>query len=303
MKRLLFILLLLISLNVCGQQNGVLYSQIVKSPDLYNPAYSTYSNSLSAKLLYSSKFLGYNKNPSSYALSVSMPIFGTVLGGGINVFREDVGINTISSINVNLKSSISISSTSQLTGGIQLGVRMVDKDINSLRTYNSEDFEYIANNVLSDENKMHLGVGLYYSNLFSFIGASISNIEFSDSNLFDDFDIYGGVYLNINDHIIFQPSYLVKRIFGYTMNNMRADFYYNDIFNVGLSYTVDRDLGANLGVKILKKIWINYSFERQFDIVGLEVYSNCVGVYYNTSKINDLAKLLRRSKRLRSNYL
>lgn len=256
------------------------YSQIVKSPELYNPAFGANIYGYMAKLSYSSKYTSYASNPVSYAFTTSIPIVKSSLAVGFNFIQENIGLRQISSANLILSSGVKISADSYLSAGIKLGGKRMQYFKYKMNVYGNVNIDDIPNDYL----KTALGVGVYYYDLYNFGGLSISDIFIDEVKVLNNFDLYAGRNF-ILDNFIFRASVLFKNYEKEQIYVLRNDIYYKGLVGLGLSYAINKEYSASIDLKVSDNLCLAYTYEYQTFKTYIKLSSYELSLSYNTNQI------------------
>lgn len=276
-----------------AQDYTIFYSQIIKSPEYFNPSFGAHKDDLSAKLIFNNKYNGYKDNPKSCAFVISIPIMKSTLGTGINVLKEDIGLRQIISINGILNSCVRISNSSFISAGIQLGIRKLGYDETKLKTYNNLDISKIE----MQSTKTTFGFGFYFNDLYNFIGIASSDIALDKVHLIENIDIYAGRNIALSDIFILKPAFLYKNFYGDELYHIKSEIYYNNSFGLGVYCTINRDYGFNTEIKLVDRLWMGYLFEIEYASQKMKLTSHSISISYNVGLLNALFKKINRFNR------
>lgn len=283
-NRLVLILVVLLCSGLKAQDYTIFYSQIIKSPEYFNPSYSAHKDVVSAKLMLNSKYNSYKDNPQACAFSLSIPLSKASFGSGINVLKEEMGLRQIISVNGVLNSSIKLSPSSFLSAGIQLGVRKLEYLRDRMITYGDIDLTRID----MSTTKTAFGFGFFYNDLYNFIGVASSDIVLNDFDLMDNIDVYVGRNIPIASSLILRPSFLYKKFYGDELYHLRSELYYKNFVGGGVHYTLDRDYGFSIDVRLTKKLWMGYLYESGSKYSNMKLVSHSISLAYNIGLLNTL---------------
>ncbi len=283
-SRIVILLLVMSCCSLMAQDYTIYYSQIIKSPEYFNPSYSAHKDIVSAKLMLNSKYNSYRDNPKSCAFSLSIPLSKASFGSGINILKEEMGLRQIISVNGILNSCIKLSSLSFLSAGIQLGVRRLEYLRDRMITYGDVDMSRIE----LSSTKTAFGFGFFYNDLYNFIGIASSDIVINNIKLLENIDVYLGRNIPFSGSFVLRPSFLYKRFYGDELYHFRSELYYKNFVGGGIHYTLDRDYGFSIDVRLTPKIWMGYLYESGSKYSKMKLVSHSISLAYNVGLLNTL---------------
>lgn len=283
-RRIIILVFILFANTLVAQDYSIFYSQIIKSPEYFNPSHSAHKDVVSAKLMLNSKYNSYKDNPQSCAFTLSIPLSKASFGSGINVLKEEMGLRQILSVNGVLNSCIRLSSSSFLSAGIQLGVRRLEYLKDRMITYSDIDLGRMD----MSSTKTAFGFGFFYNDLYNFVGVAFSDIVMKDIDLKDNLDVYLGRNIPIVRSFILRPSFLYKKIFGDELYHVRGELFYKNIMGGGVHYTLDRDYGFSLDLRLTKRVWVGYLYETGSKYDEMKLVSHSISLAYNIGLLNAL---------------
>lgn len=283
-SRIIILLIVLFCSSLKAQDYTIFYSQIIKSPEYFNPSYNAHKDVVNAKLILNSKYNSYKDNPQSCAFTLSIPISKASFGSGLNILKEEMGLRQIISVNGVLNSCIKLSSSSFLSAGIQLGVRKLEYLRDRMITYGDIDLSRID----MSSTKTAFGFGFFYNDLYNFIGLASSDIVMQDFDLMENVDIYLGRNVPISKSFILRPSFLYKKFYGDELYHFRSELYFKNSLGGGIHYTLDRDYGFSFDVRLTKRIWMGYLYEAGSKYSNMKLVSHSISLAYNIGLLNAL---------------
>ncbi|MCH8331163.1 MAG: PorP/SprF family type IX secretion system membrane protein, partial [Bacteroidetes bacterium] len=238
MKKILFVLILLISTYVSGQY--IHFSQFYQTPLIINPALTGIFNGDHRVLInYKDQWRSIGMPYKTFAISYDMALFkqkweNIFLGAGFAVFRDKAGNSElgITQLNLSLSGIFSINYNHKVSAGLQGGLAQRSVNYSGLKWGNQFDGNLYDPNIdpgetfepfifpdfsagLSwtygtkaatmssfDELKLNAGVALYHINR--------PKHEFDDvEKLYSRFVVHGGAYIGLkNSSIALVPSVL-----------------------------------------------------------------------------------------------
>jgi len=291
----LFILLIVFSVNLNAQNRSASFSRLLGDQEINNPAYSAYRQKMSFKLMYHSQFGSLKGNSQSYAANFTYPVVGSKVGSFLNVSNEDIGLHNVLNIKGGVNSCIKISSFAYLSGGISLGVqnRMYRKD----EAICDEDVD--LSQIDLNDNKINLGVGLYYFDPYMFAGIALNDISSVDNLRYSNFDMYVGYnYSFFPYRYILRSSVLYKYYNSSNIFHIDEKLFYGEKCGVGFSYTFSYEWALSFDLKLGKDIWCFYSYENHLNVADFALKSHTIGLYYNPKYLKRIFKNVLRFRNL-----
>jgi len=291
----LFILFMIISISLNAQNKTVSFSRLLSDQEIHNPAYSAYRQKMSLKLIYHSQFGSLKGHSKSYGANFTYPVINSKVGSFLSVINEDVGLHNVLNIKGGVNSCVKISSFAYLSGGISLGVqsRMYRKD--EVICYDDVDLSKIDLN----DNKLNLGVGIYYFDPYMFAGIAINDVTYSDNIRCSNLDMYLGYNYSFFPYkYILRSSVLYKYYNSNNIFHIDEKLFYSGRFGLGFSYTFSYEWALNLDLKLSRDIWCFYSFENHFNVAEFSLKSHSIGLYYNPKYMKRIFKNVLRFRNL-----
>src|SRR5688500_12570484 len=91
MKKIIYIILILLVCKKTEEQQDAIYSQYMFNPIMINLAYAGSRDALSVVLLFRQQWVGIEGAPSTQTFSMHSGIGKTKLAAGINVVNDEIG--------------------------------------------------------------------------------------------------------------------------------------------------------------------------------------------------------------------
>jgi type IX secretion system PorP/SprF family membrane protein len=91
MKKILLLLLIVISGVTVFAQQDPLYSQYMMNPFIINPAYSGMTTDLNASVMYRKQWAGFEGSPVTFNANAHMALSGNKMGAGLIVLQDQIG--------------------------------------------------------------------------------------------------------------------------------------------------------------------------------------------------------------------
>lgn len=175
----------------------VQFSQMFKTLEFVNPAYSAFESSFTSKLLYRSQWKGMDGAPNAYAISAYSPLQNFKLGLGANLITVTSGSRVINNAALVSNIDLQLNDRDYLAFGLQLGLEYSFFDKSKVISYNDVDVtkpEYSSYADVIDTKFVSptMGVGFLYYNPIFYAGLS-SYLMISDDQV-EGIDFYLGSY-------------------------------------------------------------------------------------------------------------
>jgi type IX secretion system PorP/SprF family membrane protein len=270
MKKIVYSLLLLVSLSVHAQQEPQ-YTQYMYNPSVINPAYAGSLGYGSLFSLYRTQWIGLEGAPKTMNLSYHQPLENTNLGLGGNIVHDEIGPSTTTNFAVDISYTIDFENESRLAFGIKAAGQLLNIDYSKLNHYNPSDVSF-ANNI-NNQFSPNIGVGLFYYNDTGYLGLSVpmllqtkiyDEFAYSDANRRQHFYLSGGKVFDLSYDLKFKPAFVVKMVSGAPLQvDLTANFLFAEKFTVGLAYRWSAALSALVGFKVNDRLSIGYGYDRE----------------------------------------
>lgn len=194
LKNRLAALLLIGALSVSYQtfaQQEAMFSQYMFNTLAINPAYAGSRDVLSLTALGRYQWISVPGAPKTFTFSMDSPIKNEKMGLGLQVTRDEVGLQKNTGVYATYSYRIKVGPRSTLSFGVQGGATNVRWALSDAKNLTDPDVDRVFDGS-SDQNKIlpNVGGGIYLSNDKGYIGIScpqimqnpISNFNFNDSS-------------------------------------------------------------------------------------------------------------------------
>jgi len=270
MKKIVYSLLLLVSLSVHAQQEPQ-YTQYMYNPSVINPAYAGSLGYGSLFSLYRTQWIGLEGAPKTMNLSYHQPLENTNLGLGGNIVHDEIGPSATTNFAVDISYTIDFENESRLAFGIKAAGQLFNIDYTKLNHYNPSDVSF-ANNI-NNQFSPNIGVGFFYYNDTDYLGLSVpmllqtkiyDEFAYSDANRRQHFYLAGGKIFDLSYDLKFKPAFIVKMVSGAPLQvNLTANFLFAEKFTAGIAYRWSAALSAVVGFKVNDRLSISYGYDRE----------------------------------------
>jgi len=273
------------------------------NPLNYNPAYAGSKSILSSALVYRNQWAGLDGAPKTVTLSVHSPLKNKNMGVGIEITNDEIGPVKNLWVQGSYAYRIKLSriDKGKLGFGLKAGI------FNSV--YNWNEIKYKdGNDALTGANTNTsrlvpvFDFGLYYSKTNEFFaGATIKNINnpntdqknvvtSTSSRQYSVFVLTYGQIIELNDRVVFRPSFLAQNAFFSAttpMADINLSLLFDGILWTGISYRTSNTIAAIVEYEVTEQIKIGYSYD--YFLGELSSYSSgsheiFIGFNYNVFK-------------------
>lgn len=269
---ILYIILQLTFVGLTKAQLPVQFSQVFKTIEFVNPAYTAFEGSFTGKLINRSQWGGMEGAPKVYGLSVYSPLNNYKLGLGGNMITVSSGSMLINNASFLANIDLQINRNDYLALGIQVGLEYTFFDKDKVISYYDLDvknpqfeaYNDVANYTFTNPTA---GFGLIYYNPKFYAGVS-SFLMLNRNDLVNDIDFYLGSYLTGGYVQMLNRDWRVKGTGLYKLMNqfddvweVGAQFLYLDALWLGTAYRHEKAQVFLLDVKLTDEVRVGLSYD------------------------------------------
>ncbi|MFT5823051.1 MAG: type IX secretion system PorP/SprF family membrane protein [Crocinitomix sp.] len=270
MKSTLTILLAIFLLNVNSfAQNRISYSQYMHNQGVFNPAYFSLENRLTATMYYKKQWVGIEGAPVTKSLVAGYSINEKHLIN-LNIYQDAITIFKDTKFGLGYNYKIKLDKKSTLSFGIKADYGRFNSDYTTLDVQDTDDNVLLVNNVA--RGYFNIGTGAYFQseNLFAGIAAPFL---FNNSILYKDYDIkkpslkFNHIYFTAGGKIdfnggVFYPTTLVKIVSGSPIQvDLNANFLIKESIWLSAGFRSDLALILSTGYVMQNGIKFIYSYD------------------------------------------
>jgi len=274
MKKIILMAMLCSSLVAKAQQEPQYTLNQFNSSLEINPAYAGANDNASLSLRYRKQWVGFDGSPSTLSFNGESNIIKKVLGAGLTIISDRIGITQSTSADISLASHIKLSEKSTISVGIKAGVNFVNSDFSKLSNVDATDPLY----TVDKRTLPYLGLGALFYTRKLYIGFSIprlvtfENVSPQSTITKPHYYLYGGFRIPVNDDIELRPALLGKYVAAAPFEaDIALDAWYRNIFGIGFSYRTSDAVNLMIKVKFSHFI-IGYSYD--MTISGLRTFNS-----------------------------
>lgn len=265
MKKIIIILILLLSIQSYGQQDPQ-YTQYMYNMNVINPAYAGSRENLSFGLLYRNQWTEIDGAPETGTFFVHSPV-GNNLGLGLSVIADQLGPVKETNAYVDFSYTLNLGGEHRLALGIKAGATFHDIGLANIALINPNDpfFQNI------NETTPNIGAGAFYYTDKYYLSVSVPNMLSSvhlsqnGNNIGSETQHYfvsGGYVFDVSPNTELKPSFLVKSAFDAPTSfdlNLNARIYKK--FEIGASYRLDDSFSGLVNFAITPSLRIGYAYD------------------------------------------
>ncbi len=268
---------LLLTLSTFAQQD-IAFSQYFFNPMYVNPAYAGSRGTFSGTAVYRTQWVGIQGAPQTGLLGVSDMVPNSNVGLGLQVYSDNVGPMTNTTVSGIFAYHIPLGKELKLSLGLEGCMDNLTFSYNKLILPNSEDpsFSGTTSMMVPDANA---GAYLYEDHFFA--GFSVKHLMQPSFGILNDYntgsDFYRSYYLTtgvvipISDNVGIRPSILAKYVEGAPVDlDIDASLIFHDRFYIGAGIRTDKreDITgmdnifvASIEYDVANRLRIGYSYD------------------------------------------
>lgn len=284
-KLLLTILTTTFTLIGVFAQTPLQFTQVFKTLEFVNPAYSAFQGTLSGKLMYRSQWEGMDGGPETMGFTAYTPLNNYKLGLGLQGINVSSGNMNLSNLAATFNVDLRVNETDFLAFGLQAGGEYSYFNKDRFITYYNIDASGGANyQSLIDNNDFTFfnptfGTGVIYYNPYFYFG--ISSFMMVNQNKFVAQDFYTGSYLmggltqKLGSGWYLKETGMYKWLYR-DKNIGEAALYllYKDYFWVGTSHRYLESQSVIMDFKISETLRFGMSYDIQLSRLKRYTYGS-----------------------------
>lgn len=283
MKALKYVFLITLTFSLYGtsfgQQKPIL-SQYMFSGLVLNPAYAGRHEYTSYTMMYRDQWVNMPGAPKLTAFTAQTGFKDRRVGAGMLISEDQIGVHNNLAAYGSYSYFIKFPNEAKFLMGLQGGIDILRSDWSRLTLDDQNDPTFNGNEINYYPN---FGTGVFYLHENFYIGFSVPYILTSRKSQSNDFFrevrhsrnyyLTSGKVFDVGVKLKFKPSFLLR-----IENNMplavdlNANFYYDEIIDVGFSYRQGDSVIGILGLQLNKYLKFSYAYD--FTISKLSNYSS-----------------------------
>ncbi|MDR3651388.1 MAG: type IX secretion system membrane protein PorP/SprF [Paludibacter sp.] len=269
-------LLLLVATPLKAQQEPM-YSQYMFNMLNVNPAYAGNRAVDNISLLYRIQWVNISGAPKTGTISWDRRQEGTNVGYGLQVYNDQLGIESTSGMQAFYSYRISFSE-SFLSFGLSAGVLYYRAAYSQASTTQSGDplFYQDVTGWLPT-----IGIGALYATDNWYVGLSVPALLNTKLNIYNQgvatgannhYFLTGGYIVNASDVFKLKPSLMVKAVAGAPIEyDFNLNGWINDVVGLGVSYRTNDAFVGMFELQISPKLRVGYAYD--YLVSNLKTYT------------------------------
>ena len=273
------------------------------NPLNYNPAYCGSKSILSSALVYRHQWTGLDGAPKTVTFAAHSPLKDKNMGVGFEVTNDEIGPVRNLWVQGSYAYRIKVSriDKGKLGFGLKAGIFNSRYDWNQI-VYKDENDQLTGANAVTSKLVPVFDFGMYYSRTNQmFAGATFKNlnnpnvdqknpIATTSSRQYSVFVLTYGHILELNDRVVFRPSFLAQTAFfsaAVPMADINLSLLFDGVLWTGISYRTSNTIAAIIEYEVTEQVKIGYSYD--YFLGELSNYSTgsheiFIGFNYNVFK-------------------
>lgn len=280
MKKLLPIVVFIVTIPCAMAQQDPLYSQYFNNPMLINPAFAGSMDRLYVGLAYRSQWSGIEGAPTTFNFNSHIALADNKVGAGLMVVQDKVGNikNTFYGGTASYK--LALNSSTSFSFGMQVGMVQYSSNLDGVNPQFPD-----ARFAPFTESKFNTGVGVLLKGDRYSVGLSVPQLIANSTSLggqsiqvySQNYYLFGSYIMNLSERVEFKPSTLLRFTSGSSPAvDVNANFTFNKLYTAGI---MARNLNT-FGV-LLQGVYKNFRLGYVFELPAKGSALN-----YNTNEIS-----------------
>lgn len=265
MKKPIIILILLVAMQVQGQQDPQ-YTQYMYNMNVMNPAYAGSKENLSFGLLYRTQWTGIDGAPQTGTFFGHMPV-SEKMGVGLSVISDKIGPVNETNAYADVSYTLRLAGPHRLAFGVKAGATFHDLGLGGVDLIDPDDPYFVDASGVTP----NIGAGVFYYTDNYYLAFSVPNIlssvkldaegtEYGTET--SHYFLTGGYVFQVSPNTKLKPSFLVKSAFDAPTSfdvNLNALFF--EKFEVGASYRLEDSFSGLVNFAITPNIRVGYAYD------------------------------------------
>lgn len=268
MKKLYFIILVLLTYSQGFSQQLPQFTQYMYNTISINPAYAGSRDGFSIVGLHRSQWADFEGAPETQTLSVHSPLENDKVGLGLSIINDNAGYENYTYAYGDFSYRLDLSKEVSLRLGLKAGMssyRIEEELLLDPQVANDPFFQDGLNRWTPN-----FGVGFYLSSQNWYIGGSAPKLIDNNNNETNEYlaleqvhyYLTGGYVFDLNDNVKIRPTSIIKATKGAPLSvDFTAAAIFNEKFFLGASYRVEDAVGGFLDVQLFDGFRAGYAYE------------------------------------------
>jgi type IX secretion system PorP/SprF family membrane protein len=259
---------LILSISAMAQQKPVL-SQYMFSGLVLNPAYAGRHEYTNVTAMYRDQWVNVPGAPKLSTLTAQTGFKDRNIGVGLMISDDKIGVHNNLSVYGSYAYFIKFRNKARLSMGLQGGIDVLRSDWTQLNIYDANDPVFAGSEINYFPN---FGTGLFYNTNTFYMGFSVPYILTARKTKTDDYFrdvrhsrnyyLTGGNVFDLSMKFKFKPSFLLRIEDNMPLAiDLNANFYYDEIIDMGVSYRQGDAIIGILGLQVSKYLKFSYAYD------------------------------------------
>ena len=251
-----------------GQQKPVL-SQYMFSGLVLNPAYAGRHEYTSFTAMYRDQWVNIPGAPKLTTFTGQSGFKGRRVGAGFMISEDKIGVHNNLSVYGSYSYFIKFRNGAKFSMGLQGGIDILRSDWTKLNIMDQDDPLFNGSEINYFPN---FGTGVFYFTDKFYMGFSVPYILTSKKTKAEDifrdvrhsrnYYLTGGRVFDIGMKLKIKPSFLLRIEDNMPLAiDLNANFYYNEIIDIGFSYRQGDAVIGILGLQLNKFLKFSYAYD------------------------------------------
>ncbi len=268
-SRFLLVGFILFSFAGVHAQQDPMYTHYLFNTLSINPGYAGSRGVLSLSALSRMQWVGIDGAPLTQTFVAHTPFINYNMGLGFTVVNDRIGPINQTLLFVDYSYTVRVNDNSKLSFGLKGGMDLLAAKLTSVETGDATDEAFKSD--ISGKILPNFGFGMFYHSDRWYIGLSTPKLlenkiegttqvtEISQSR---HYFLICGYVLDINEHIKFKPTTMVKITSGAPVSfDLTANFLFREKLLLGAAYRRGESFGALLELKITDQLRAGYAYD------------------------------------------
>ncbi|MEX1189043.1 MAG: type IX secretion system membrane protein PorP/SprF [Bacteroidia bacterium] len=272
MKKILLILVLLVSGFVSKAQQDPMYSMYMFNHMAINPAYAGSLDHLQAVGLFRRQWLDFPGSPRTANLTVHAPTKNEQVGLGFSFVNDQVGDMSTNAFMAAYAYHLKFKK-SRLSLGLQAGARNFSLNLNEIQLSPDQGFDEAFQGNISQWS-FNFGAGAFWYSDNWYVSLGIPNLRnniISAQQVQTTYVARNRTHANLSAGFVtelspifkLKPSFMIKQVAGAPVQvDLNANLYWLDIIGLGLSYRSGDALVTLLEIQLNRNLRIGYAYDQ-----------------------------------------
>lgn len=280
-KRVLGILLILVTVNIAKAQQDPMYTQYMFNTQTINPAYAGTWESLGFMVLGRHQWVGM-EGPHTYTFSMQSTLNNEKVGLGLNIISDKIGKENRLGLYADYSYRLMVSKKSFLRLGLKGGITNYQNNFSDYQQYPGE-IDPASQGEIDVKYMPNFGIGAFLYSEQYFVSLSVPKIIENDfENNYNNYSteaelrhffLSAGYVFKLSENLRFKPSFLTKATLGAPIQfDLSANFLLKDKIWLGAMYRTGDSFGFLAQWIFNKKLRIGYATD--FTTTELQNYHN-----------------------------